>query len=354
MNSKAWMLLLGCVSPFAAFGQTGLTPPTESVEQVVEEQEIGATVVPGLAENLGATAAPGPSPRVAPVTEERKPAQAERDAGLRPGAIPPAQARAETPESTRANNAARRGIKAPPLKIKAENGQAIVFSIAVAHLNRIVTPFAKPSVKTTSTAAIATDRGILYVSTTLDEPVSMFVHDADDPTQALSLTMVPAEIPPVSTTVELAGYEPKAAVVTEVSRESAASFESAHPYPQMITTLMRDLALGVIPEGFGFEEIAGPHPQMPACSFGAGVWTEERQLATGDSLLVFVAKVSNRSSIPVELHEEACAQEGVRAVAAWPARIIGPGEATELYVAVDAREAVESGLRRPSLIGGAP
>lgn len=364
MNRHGWMLVAAWLVPGFAFAQVGAQPPTVSVEEVE-----AAEVTAGPAEEEVVTRVPGLGGNVAAPMEKRSEERAEvadegavteRDMadGMRPGTL---RAEAEGRQERGADRARivqarpaseRTGVSPPPPVIRSENGQAVVFNIAVAHLNRIVTPFEKPAVKTTSTASIATDKGILYVSTSLDEPVAMFVHDADDPSQALSLTMVPAEIPPVSTTVELVGYSPKKSVLTDRSPEDARSYELAHPYPQMVTALMRDLALGKIPDGYGFEELNGPHPAMPVCGFGPGVWVEERQMAIGSSLIVFVAKVTNRAGMAVELHEEACAQEQVRAVASWPKRSLLPGESTELFVAIDAGYAEDDGLRRPSVIGG--
>jgi len=68
--------------------------------------------------------------------------------------------------------------------------------VAIDHLNRIVTPFAAPQVRTVSQATTQVDGNAIYVATATEEPVGLFITEAGDSATALSLTLAPRHIPP--------------------------------------------------------------------------------------------------------------------------------------------------------------
>jgi len=75
------------------------------------------------------------------------------------------------------------------------------------------------------------------------------------------------------------------------------------------------------------------------------------QVLEGQDLVILVGVARNTGLSPIEFDERACAtsQDEVLAVAAWPKVVLGPKEATELYVVV--RRATESfAAIRPSLL----
>ena len=75
------------------------------------------------------------------------------------------------------------------------------------------------------------------------------------------------------------------------------------------------------------------------------------QVLEGQDLVILVGVARNSGLSPIEFDERACAttQDEVLAVAAWPKVVLGPKEATELYVAV--RRSSESfAAIRPSLL----
>ena len=77
--------------------------------------------------------------------------------------------------------------------------------MAIDHLNRIVTPFAAPQVRTVSQATTQVDGSAIYVATATEEPVSLFITEAGDTATALSLTLAPRHIPPREVRLVLAG-----------------------------------------------------------------------------------------------------------------------------------------------------
>jgi conjugal transfer pilus assembly protein TraK len=83
-----------------------------------------------------------------------------------------------------------------PKTITVSPGTTAIVEVAIDHLNRIVTPFAAPQVRTVSQATTQVDGNVIYVATATEEPVGLFITDAGDSATALSLTLAPRHIPP--------------------------------------------------------------------------------------------------------------------------------------------------------------
>lgn len=258
----------------------------------------------------------------------------------------------QTPAGPQAQQRPRVDVRPAPAQLTVTPGQNTVVGIAFSHMNRFVTPFPNPEVKTTSVATIDVQGSIVYVSTNMSEPVALFVYDTADPEQAISLTMVPAEIPPVSTRITVSGYSRGAVPTPQLTRSpDAAAFEDQAPYVEMITEVMRELAYRRVPSGYGLQALPAAGVSFPNCAV-TGLSIEPMQVVTGSSLVVFVARATNRSSATVEVDEEQCANDPeVRAVAAWPSSSLLPGQSVELYVATALAEEPDADAIRPSVLG---
>lgn len=68
--------------------------------------------------------------------------------------------------------------------------------VALGHLNRIVTPFESPQVRTTSDAQTQIKGNVVYVATDKESPVSLYITPPGQEASALSVTLVPRRIPP--------------------------------------------------------------------------------------------------------------------------------------------------------------
>jgi conjugal transfer pilus assembly protein TraK len=320
--------------------------PEQVSEEEVPEIATGAVTAPPTAT---ASQVDAGAPRDHEQVDEESVRDADRAATI---SRQPALTRVQPSDARKARNARLDGVVAPPPVIELRSGQNAMLAVAFAHLNRIVTPFDEPVVQTTSTAQTKVDGSLLYVATNVEEPIALFVHNKDEPEVAFSLTLVPAEIPPISTEVRLVGEAPQRASSRKsvVVEEAAKAFETSHAYPQMLTTLLRDIALGKVPDGFGLELLHGPNPWMPACR-QPNVHVQPAQLVVGSSVMAFVAKATNIGHSPLDLDESACDAPHVRAVAAWPTAHLAPGQSTELYLVVSLPEEVNTSAARPSLIG---
>lgn len=364
-----WMLLGGLLIAGMASAQEdrpepGARPPVMSVRDVMQaanpaqndgeapaQRQVG---VPGLSAPVPQPTAPPPAsfseePPVEAEGQEPPQRPAEPNGVKDEDARAPEARRIEPPRPT-GGAPNRPFVKPAPARMSVNSGENHVVGIAFSHLNRIITPFTKPVVKTTSVATTSVEGSIVYVATNLSEPVGLFIHEEARPELAISLTMVPAEIPPVSTSISVNGMEETGGTRVAAKHSLATAFEQQHTYLEMLKVLFRELAMGRVPDGYGFEEVSGFHRDMPRCEM-AGVHVVPLQLLTGSALRAFVGRAQNTSQSPREISEAACAAPGVRAVAAWPRTRLLPGEATELYVVLDVPTPEESVPQRPSLLG---
>jgi len=248
----------------------------------------------------------------------------------------------------------RSNVKPPPENITVKVGQNAVFGIAEGHLNRLVTPFKNPVIKTTAVAATSIEKNIVYVSTNNSEPVGFYIHDAADPLNAISVTMVPADIPPISVNLNLEGYtghHDGGEIPSAADPKLAKGWETGQPFLETLKTTFKDIAKGTIPDGYSFDTVAGFTRVMPRCSM-PGLRIEPRQLLTGFNVQVVVAKIENPSDFTVDVNEQGCEGDSVLAVAAWPSSSVPPHGASELYVAVRKQDETNQDVVRPSLIGG--
>jgi conjugal transfer pilus assembly protein TraK len=271
-----------------------------------------------------------------------------------PAAVTPAPIDVREAEALKALVDVKRGsvdmsVSPPPPRIVAQPGVNEVVPIGINSINRIRTTFARPQVKTVANAEISTEGSMVYVASASPEPVKLFVLDEERPERALSLTLLPRDLPPVDVEIRLAGED---AVQLPVARDAAARWEMEQPYVETIADVMKALSQGEVPQGYGLSQVsAATAAWMPRCDF-AGMGITPVQALDGSHLVAVVARVVNRSATVQTLDESRCEADGVLAVAAWPAITLRPGEETELFVVRRRPEATAGARARPSTLGG--
>lgn len=234
--------------------------------------------------------------------------------------------------------------------IHARFGETQVVTIARDRLNRIVTPFPNLKVKIPQDEATRTetDASVLYLTTTAEEPVSLYLLDESDPLKALSLVLVPKATMPADLTLRIEGYATGAG--NERRDEQAERWERDQPYVTTLIRTLKVLASGRIPDGFGLRTLTHADTSTPICVM-PGLSIEFAQVAEGHDLSAYIARITNTTYAPVEIRETGCAGREVVAVAAWPDVVLLPRQSSELYVAVSRRDQDE-GIR--PRVGGAP
>jgi conjugal transfer pilus assembly protein TraK len=239
-----------------------------------------------------------------------------------------------------------------PQTLQVKPGINELMPIAVGHLNRLVTPFDNPVVTTTSQATTRTQGKIVYVATADETPVTLYITPGDNQDIALSLTLIPKRIP--AREIHLSLDQETYKRLTQWQRQSTTSSDKpANQEQNYITTLkqlFRDLGLQKTPNGFSLRDPSQAeqiHCHQDRLRIRTG------QLLEGPELLIFVGVAHNTGVIPIEFDERACAsaQDEVLAVAAWPKVVLGPGESTELYVAIRRKDEAAITVR-PSLLNG--
>ncbi|WJM76705.1 type-F conjugative transfer system secretin TraK [Xanthomonas hortorum pv. vitians] len=308
---------------------------------------------PGAAAVATASTLPGerplgvtPEPRTLPASPAP---QGQVNRPLNPGALQQVEMQAQA-AANQIPVRPRKTLPAPPPVIEVQSGQNKAFGIALSHVNRIITPFRDPEIKTTSVATISAERGVIYVSTLLQDEIALMVYEKGDPFNAISITMVPDAISPVSVKVNVAGYVANTDTGHSVANgDLARGWESDQPFVEVVKSTFREIALGRVPEGYGFQAIKRVPAQMPTCDI-PGVEIAPQQLITGNAMVVIVSRITNRNYKPISVDESKCESPAVIGAATWPSQKLGPGQSAELYVAV--RQHVETeGHQRPSLLG---
>ncbi|MFA5920768.1 MAG: type-F conjugative transfer system secretin TraK [Methylococcaceae bacterium] len=237
-----------------------------------------------------------------------------------------------------------------PQQLQVRPGINELIPIAVWHLNRLVTPFDNPVVTTTSQATTSTKGKIVYVATADETPVTLYITPGDNQDIALSLTLIPKRIP--AREIHLSLDKDTYQVLTKLQQQtSTAADKPADKEQDYITTLkklFRDLGLQKTPPGFSLREPS--HAESIHCQQDR-VQIRTGQLLEGQDLVILVGVARNTGANSIEFDERSCAtnKDEVLAVAAWPKVVLGPGEATELYVAVR-RSTDEATTLRPSLL----
>ena len=93
--------------------------------------------------------------------------------------------------------------------VRVAPGRNVVLVIAGNNLNRILTPFQHPVVNTVSNAKLKVDGSILYVSLGLEDgATTLFITEDGEPEQALSVTLMPQQVPPREIRLALEGGWP--------------------------------------------------------------------------------------------------------------------------------------------------
>jgi conjugal transfer pilus assembly protein TraK len=208
-------------------------------------------------------------------------------------------------------------------------GASEIVRVAAGYLNRIVTPFENPKLLSVNQLEVQKEGSSLYIAASSERPVGVHVlsNDPED-SRSISLTLVPARIPP--RTVTLKWPDSPADASGAASSAKAKRWEEAAPYEEALLQLVQVVARGKIPEGYALAERTQPLP----CAL-AGVKFTTGQRMSGSHFSVFVLRATNTSRSTIEISRNGgCEFPGVVVVAPWPLAYLEPGASTELYVGV--------------------
>lgn len=252
----------------------------------------------------------------------------------------------------------RAAMELGPRFVTVAPGTTVLIEIAIGHLNRIVTPFVSPVVHTVSSASTQVDGGIVYVATDSEEPVALYVSDGQGSTTALSLTLAPRYVPPREIRLSVPGYSrkgssgvaaPVGATIAPLALANAAwgpsDNEGSAPYVAGIVELLRAMAQGRTPPGYQVTKGAG----VAKVRCAQALKVRKTQLTEGPASSVVAAAVRNGSDRSFTIDQYACDIDNriIAAVAAWPRKVLAPGEETEVFLVLAQGERMRDPSGRP-------
>ena len=233
-----------------------------------------------------------------------------------------------------------------PVKLQISPGQQQPVSLSRLHLNRIVTPFAAPQIRTIDQADIRIEGSVIYLSSQQEEPFVVYITPHDSEAHALSLLVTPLDVPPKEIQLSLSKqWQQK----INHNREVARRFEEASDYQQAITEILTTLVKGQIPEGY---ELSRPHKTdlQPCQQEGLSFDFSIGQQIQGHYFSVLVGTARNFTETPITLHEQNCQSRHTAAVAVWPKNTLYPGQQRELFILLNIPNQESAPVVRPSLL----
>jgi len=212
------------------------------------------------------------------------------------------------------------------LEIQIKPGTNEIVTVSKGLMNRIVVPFPSPEVHTVNPSVIKVKNNIIYVATQSKQPIGLFITDKGDQSLAISLTLVPREIPPREIRLNLNRVNSK-----WTGNPMARKWEESDDYTTSIKNLLRSIAKADKPPGYSLVKLTKNDQNLFDCHI-PGLEISISQSMEGHHFRVGILTAVNVSKETIEINEPDCHQEGVVAVAAWPTVVLRPGEMSEVYI----------------------
>ena len=214
------------------------------------------------------------------------------------------------------------------------------------HLNRIVTPFPAPQVRTIDQADIRIEGRVIYLSSQQQSPFVVYITPHDSEAHALSLLVTLLDVPPREVQLSLSKQWQQNLAG---NRDTARKWEESTDYEQAITELLTGLVKGQIPEGYELGQLKNGRIQ-PCQQDGLTFDFSQAQTVQGHHFSVRVGLARNTTEKPLIFHEHNCQGHSVSAVSMWPKNTLYPGQQRELFIVSTTAEPDPVPLVRPSLL----
>lgn len=219
-----------------------------------------------------------------------------------------------------------------PFVLHTRIGVNEVVTISSRLLNRISTPFQEPVVVDTSGAQFKVVGSEVFLLPASDEPAGIYLFDKSNPTQVVSLTLVPqAAIPGQNILIKL---EDLRALGNLALTSSASATLAAKPadYESMLTQILVSAVNGKIA---GFNAV----PLQTSVALIDEVEVEPDVVFQGGSYDVYRYRLRNTSDETIALNEGVFYREGVRAVTFFPRDTLAPQGKTYVFIVADKAKA---------------
>lgn len=233
-----------------------------------------------------------------------------------------------------------------------EPGVNTLIPISIGQLNRLVTPFERPTVQRLQMAdvKVSVQGNVVYVSTSSTNPVALYISEKGDESVALSLSLVPQKIAPVQASLMLSrklnnssatGYTQSAGNVMYGGNEAKArKWEQKDNYVETIRNILRAVALGDVPPGYAMGSLGRNH-SIPNCNFSTGTAQDNikysfsgGQYIQGSQFSIIVGVAQNTGASTITVDESLCTHPNLAARALWSRNTLQPGQKTEAYFVI--------------------
>ncbi|HHG6930753.1 TPA: type-F conjugative transfer system secretin TraK [Klebsiella pneumoniae] len=232
-------------------------------------------------------------------------------------------------------------------EIIVEPGVNTLIPISMGQINRIVTPFDRPTVQKLqlNDVKVNVEGNAIYVFTPNPRPVALYVTEKGDESVAISLSLVPQRIAPVQATLMLSRKLNNAAAVSGGvspmmyggSETKAKKWEQKDSYVETVRNILRTIALGDLPPGYALGNL-GSGVSIPNCNFSTGTVQDYihynfkgGQYINGSQFSVIVGVAQNTGPTTVTVDESLCTHPQMAARALWSRNTLEPGQKTEAY-----------------------
>lgn len=232
-------------------------------------------------------------------------------------------------------------------EIIVEPGVNTLIPISMGQINRIVTPFDRPTIQKLqlNDVKVNVEGNAIYVFTPNPRPVALYVTEKGDESVAISLSLVPQRIAPVQATLMLSRKLNNAAVTSGGvspmmyggSETKAKKWEQKDSYVETVRNILRTVALGDLPPGYALGNL-GSGVSIPNCNFSTGTVQDYihysfqgGQYINGSQFSVIVGVAQNTGPTTVTVDESLCTHPQMAARALWSRNTLEPGQKTEAY-----------------------
>ncbi|PHM72187.1 type-F conjugative transfer system secretin TraK [Xenorhabdus sp. KJ12.1] len=231
-------------------------------------------------------------------------------------------------------------------EIIVEPGVNTLIPISMGQINRIVTPFERPTVQRLQLNDVtATVKGnVIYVYTSSTRPVALYISEKGNESVAISLSLIPQRIAPVQATLMLSRKLNNAVVAGGTSpimyggnETKAKKWEQKDSYVETIRNILRAIALGDLPPGYALGTL-GSGVNIPNCNFSTGTEQDNirysfkgGQYINGSQFSVIVGVAQNTGPTTVTVDESLCTHPQMAGRALWSRNTLEPGQKTEAY-----------------------
>ncbi len=247
-----------------------------------------------------------------------------------------------------------------PRTVTVSPGSTVILELAIDHLNRIVTPFRQPSVRTVASVSTEVDGGVIYVATADETPATLFITEADAAQTTIALTLAPRRVPPREIRLRVPGVAQRPASAQDraeapesapsIGTDTLATWRQPQRYIEELTQGFRALALGEVPDGAQIARSA----RGEGIDCGPGWQVRNLQRFEGAPLRWMSATLRSNSASSMAFDKGQCrlrSGAGIAAVARWPSDPPASAQETRLIIAIDPHRAP---LETASQARGAP